>query len=184
MPDEKSKTNTNKVLSFIKSGVRNSLFTREREKTHTSERLMENGVGLFVAFKDFFALIGAGLVLMFYYLIGIFFSLKSIPSQLKNASKNNFHLGIEALKANNLLDARIRFLLADMFFSKSPTIKYYIAFTYYLGHKHKKSLKYLKKAIDIDPENKRCIALVSQIEKELNDNKEIKIKEKNKKTKK
>ena len=182
MPDEKS--GTNKIWSFVKSGVKNSLFTRDRDKTHTNERLMENGIGLFIAFKDFFALIGSGLVLMFYYLIGIFFSLKSIPSQLKNASKNNFHLGIEALKANNLLDARIRFLLADMFFSKSPTIKYYIAFTYYLGHKHKKSLKYLKKAIDIDPENKRCIALVSQIEKELNDNKEIKIKEKNEKTKK
>lgn len=182
MPDEKS--GTNKIWSFIKSGVRNSLFTRDRDKTHTNERLMENGIGLFIAFKDFFALIGSGLVLMFYYLIGIFFSLKSIPSQLKNASKNNFHLGIEALKANNLLDARIRFLLADMFFSKSPTIKYYIAFTYCLGHKHKKSLKYLKKAIDIDPENKRCIALVSQIEKELNENKDTIQKTKTQKVKK
>ena len=105
----------------------------------------------------------------------MFYSFKRMPHAFTRAAQNNFRIGIEMLKLNNLIDARIRFLLSNMFYSKSPTTKFYIAYVYFLQRNFKKSLKYLKQGIDLDSSNERIKKLLFQVEEELN-NKSDKIK--------
>ena len=74
------------------------------------------------------------------------------------------------LKRNNILDARMRFLMSNVMFRKSPTTKYYIAYTYFLSSDYKKSLKYLKDALTINNKHSKSIELVKQIEEKLSKN--------------
>lgn len=172
MSENKKQNKADKVFSFVKRGLKYSIFTRDEDRSRTNEIIKGGIVGTILTLKDFLVFIGSGVVVCFYYIINIFFTFKTLPSQFKKSAKNNFRLGLEALKVNNIIDARIRFLLSNMFFSKSPTTKYYIAYSYYLQHKYTKSLKYLKSALQIEPEHERCIGLVKQIEAELMNSKQ------------
>ena len=164
----------NKVATFVKNGFKNAMTTRGNEIAHTNEVVKSGIVGVVLTFKDFFIFLGSGVVFLFYYLLNTIITFKTIPSQFQKAAKNNFRLGISALRYNNIVDARIRFLLSNMFFNKSPTTKYYVAYSYYLEHKYTKSLKYLRSALQLEPDNKKCIGLVKQIEEELKENNIVK----------
>ena len=107
------------------------------------------------------------LTIIFYACVGMFRLTMDIPHALSRAAHNNFRLGLENLKSNNLIDARIRFLLSNLFFSKSATTKYYIAYVYYRQQNFTKSLNYLKQAISLNPRHDKSLALLQVIESEL-----------------
>lgn len=82
-----------------------------------------------------------------------------------NPAINNFILGKKMLEINNLLDAKIRFLLANKFQKRpSAILKYYLAYIYYLEGNMKKCLLYLNESISLKPKMKCAIELFKKIE--------------------
>lgn len=99
------------------------------------------------------------------YIKWIFAFLLSIPSLLKNqffATKNDFHrlrynlknfteanitLAIYHLNNQNYNDAVFRFMLVDKFLRPNdPFVNYWMGWTYFLKHNHKKAIIHLEKA--------------------------------------
>lgn len=164
--------NKSKILNFIKTNAKKTI-TSSSNKTEVTTTIKQYGYTFYNLFHDIFILIKSLCGLLYSYTFGLFATIKIFKSESKKAAKNHFHIGLEMLKMNNLLDARIRFLISNMFFKKSPTTKYYIAYTYYLSHNYKKSLKYIKEAININNKHQRSIELMKLIEKEINNDNQI-----------
>lgn len=156
-----------KILEFIKTNAKKTI-TSSSNKTEVTTTIKQYGHTFYNLFHDIFLLIKSLCGLLYSYTFGLFSTIKIFKEESKKAAKNHFHIGLEMLKMNNLLDARMRFLISNMFFKKSPTTKYYIAYTYYLSHNYKKSLKYIKEAININNKHQRSIELMKLIEKEIN----------------
>ena len=129
--------------------------------------MAERGVEMKNLFTDFFSLLISCAKWLYYYVFNLFTATKTIRKESKRAAVNNFRIGLMMLKMNKVLDAKIRFLMSNMFFKKSPLTKYYIAYTFFLEHKYTKSLKYIHDAIKLDPKHQRSIELMHAIEKEM-----------------
>ena len=129
--------------------------------------MAERGVEMKNLFTDFFSLLISCAKWLYYYVFNLFTATKTIRKESKRAAVNNFRIGLMMLKMNKVLDAKIRFLMSNMFFKKSPLTKYYIAYTFFLEHKYTKSLKYIHDAIKLDPKHQRSIELMRAIEKEM-----------------
>ncbi len=158
------------ILNFFKTNAKNKIIY-SNSKTEVATTMKQYGYTFYNIFHDIGVLIKSLAILLYSYTFGLFSTIKLFKEESKKAAKNNFQIGLEMLKMNNLLDARIRFLMSNMFFKHSPTTKYYIAYTYYLSHDYKKSLKYIKEAININNKHQRSIKLMKNIEEELsNDN--------------
>ena len=54
-----------------------------------------------------------------------------------------------------------------MFYGKSATTKYYIAYVYYLQENYKKSLKYLRQSLAIDSSDERSLELLKLLENKI-----------------
>jgi hypothetical protein len=100
-------------------------------------------------------------------LFGFVADTKLIMETRHKAGKNNYILGVQMLKENFLPDAKIRFLLSDMFYNKSAMTKYYIAYIYYLEGNYNKSLQYLKKSVTLRPTMKISSDLLAKIENDM-----------------
>ena len=129
--------------------------------------MIERGKEMKNLFTDFFSLLWSCIKWLYYYIFNLFSATKQIRKESKRAAVNNFRIGLMMLKMNKVLDAKIRFLMSNMFFKKSPLTKYYIAYTFFLEHKYTKSLKYIHEAIKLDPRHQRSMELMHTIEKEM-----------------
>ena len=163
---EKIRNKKDEFLNFLKKGTKN-VFFRSNNNDSASMTIKQYGNIVYNIFFDIYKLFSSLLGLLYSYTFGLFSTLKLFKAESKKAAKNNFRIGLEMLKANNIFDARIRFMMSNMFFNKSPTTKYYIAYTYYLSKDYKKSLKYINQSISIDNRYKRSIDLLKVIEKEM-----------------
>lgn len=160
------------ILNFITTHAKKTI-TYSNSKSEVATTMKQYGYTFYNIFHDIGSLIKALVGLLYSYTFGLFSTIKAFKEESKKAAKNHFHIGLEMLKVNNLLDARIRFLMSNMFFKQSPTTKYYIAYTYYLSHNYKKSLKYIKEAININNKHQRSIELMKRIEQEINNGNQI-----------
>lgn len=99
----------------------------------------------------------------------VILTLKSILSLRKDTSKaaiNNFRLGMMFLNKGKLSDAKLRFWLVDKFYPNSATNLYYLAYVNYLQGNIKKSLLYIRDALECKPLNiKRIVNLFERINK-------------------
>ncbi|MEN9782536.1 MAG: hypothetical protein RL208_689 [Pseudomonadota bacterium] len=100
-------------------------------------------------------------------LFGFIADTKLIMETRHKAGKNNYVLGVKMLKENFLPDAKVRFLLSDMFYNKSAMTKYYIAYIYYLEGNYNKSLRYLKESVNLRPSMKISSELLEKIENDM-----------------
>lgn len=80
-----------------------------------------------------------------------------------HAARNNYLLGREMLKENNLLDAKFRFLLANFFYKKSVAIKYCLAYVYFREDSFEKSLKYANECLKLRPTFKPVKKIIDNI---------------------
>lgn len=167
-------TNGKKIFSMLSKGFKKTMSPDYDSSVYAVNRIKARSYDLYSNLRDFFYVIWMIFSIVFYYIIGAFKLLKIAPHAFSMAAKNNFRIGINMLEKNNLVDARIRFLLSNLFYNKSTTTKYYIAFVYYKQNNIKKSLKYLKQAINLNPSHERSIELLKEIEKSL-ENREDKI---------
>jgi len=162
------KTITGKhVAVFLKDGFKKAMSV-DTDTLVLSKRIKRRTVDLYSNFKDILAIFINSFLILFYFFVNLFRDAKKMPVAFRRAADNNFRLGLENLKKNNLIDARIRLLLSDIFYNKSSTTKYYIAYVYYRQNNFTKSLKYLKKSLAIKSDNIRAIELLKLIEDELN----------------
>ena len=161
------KIDGNKIASLAVKGFKRAMSSTVGEEVYVAKRIKARGYDLYANFRDFGFIIWNSILIVFYAIIGLFRLIIDAPHAFRRASQNNFRLGLEDLKAGNLIDARIRFLLSNMFYSKSATTKYYIAYVYFLQENYKTSLKYLKQSINIDSNDDRVKALLSKIEEAL-----------------
>ena len=161
----------NKVFTFVRRNFKQPL-SRYTNDSAVIDSMKSYGNILQITVRDVFRLFRAFFSLIYRFTFGFFSTLRLFKKESKKAAKNNFHLGLEMLKTNNILDARMRFLMSNMMFRKSPTTKYYIAYTYFLSNNYKKSLKYLKDGLSIDNKHYKSIELVKQIEEILSKEKE------------
>ena len=160
-----------KITDALWSGVKRSFSSNsQRDELYAVSRMKDRGYDLYITFRDFFYAIWLLGAFLFYYTIGLIRTAKSIPHGMTRVSANNFRLGLELLRKNDLMEARIRFLLSNLFYSKSPATKYYIAYIYFLQHNYVKSLKYIRQSIQIEKPDKRTIELVKLIEEAMGDN--------------
>ena len=152
-----------KIYNFFSSGFK-KMMSPNVGNSFVTERIKSRSIDLFSIVIDVFYILFTSITIIFYCFYDLFKLTKDTRNVLNRAAKNNFRLGLEALKKNNLIDARIRFLLANMFYSKSPTIKYHIAYVYYLQRNFTKSLKYLKQSISLDSRHEKSIVLLQNID--------------------
>lgn len=160
------KNRAKQVVEFFKDGLKKS-FSLDNDSIIVSKRIKERSFDLYNNFIDVFMIFFNAIAIIFYYFLGMFISLKDVPHGISRAAHNNFRLGLENLKKNDLIDARIRFLLSNMFYSKSATTKYYIAYVYYLQENYKKSLKYLRQSLAIDSSDERSLELLKLLENKI-----------------
>ena len=153
----------NRIVKFIKRNLKQPL-SRYTDDSAVIDSVKNYGNIVGITTRDVYRLFRAFFSLMYSATFGFFATLKLFKQESKKAAKNHFHIGLEMLKRNNIIDARMRFLMSNMMFSKSPTTKYYIAYTYFLSHNYKKSLKYLKDGLFINNQHHKSIELVKQIE--------------------
>lgn len=166
MNNDEKKTNRSKILSFLVNGAKKTM-SPNVTNTNTAKYIKRRSVDMCNETLDILSIFWLSFGIIFYYILGIFKMAKNVPHAFRRAAQNNFRLGVEALASNNLIDARIRFLLSNLFYNKSATTKYYIAYIYYIQHNFSKSLKYLKQAISLQPNHKRSRELLKIIEIEL-----------------
>lgn len=106
------------------------------------------------------------------YLLNLLIGIKSyveseyfeIKKNIKIAAKNNYVLGKMMLRKNNIHDAKIRFILANIFHKNSARINYQLAYVYFIEGKYLKSLKYLHIAIKINPNIPGAMQLLHKVE--------------------
>ena len=156
----------NKVIKFIRRNLKQPL-SRYTNDSAVVDSVKSYGSIFSLTIRDIYRLFRAFFSLIYSSTFGFFATLKLFKNESKKAAKNHFHIGLEMLKRNNILDARMRFLMSNMMFRKSPTTKYYIAYTYFLSNNYKKSLKYLKDGLSINNHHNKSIELVKQIEEIL-----------------
>ena len=156
----------NKVIKFIRRNLKQPL-SRYTNDSAVVDSVKSYGNIFSLTIQDVYRLFRAFFSLIYSFTFGFFSTLKLFKNESKKAAKNHFHIGLEMLKRNNILDARMRFLMSNMMFRKSPTTKYYIAYTYFLSNNYKKSLKYLKDGLSINSRHNKSIELVKQIEEKL-----------------
>lgn len=161
-----SDENRQKTIEAIKKGIKTS-FSISNSKSEVAKTVKSYTYTLWQIIKDFGLIFKSLLLILYSVSFGMIVSIAMIKKESKKASTNNFKLGLESLKLNNLTSARIRFLLSNIFYSKSATTKYYIAYTYFLSQNYKMCLKYIKKAISINQNHKKSIELMKKVEKEL-----------------
>ena len=154
------------IGDFLINGFKKTMSSGVGE-TNTIKYIKQRSFDVYSGVYDVFSIIFTSFAIIFYYLLGMFKIAKNIPHAFQMAAKNNFRLGIDSLKKNDPINARIRFFLSNMFYSKSSMTKYYIAYTYYMQHNLLKSLKYLQKSITLNSKNKRSLELLQEIEAEL-----------------
>lgn len=152
-----------KVVKFIKRNLKQPL-SRYTNDSAVVDSVKSYGNIFSLTIRDVYRLFRAFFSLIYSFTFGFFSTLKLFKKESKKSAKNHFHIGLEMLKRNNILDARMRFLMSNMMFRKSPTTKYYIAYTYFLSNNYKKSLKYLKDGLFINNQHHKSIELVKQIE--------------------
>ncbi|GEM_PF-7105860 len=162
-----NKIDGGKIASLAVKGFKRAMSSTVGEEVYVAKRIKARSYDLYANFRDFGFIIWTTIQIIFYAIIGFFRIIKDFPRAFRRASQNNFRLGLIDLKAGNLIDARIRFLLSNMFYGKSSTTKYYIAYVYYLQGNYTKSLKYLKQSISIDATDERANALLLKIEEAL-----------------
>ena len=167
--NEENENKIGKVRDFFSNGVKKT-FSSTANTSDAIRHIKQRSTDLYSGFSNIFSVFITSFAILFYYIIGFFRLTKNIPQALSRAAQNNFRLGMEALKINNLIDARIRFLLSNLFYGKSATTKYYIAYVYYRQQNITKSLKYLKQALFIDNQHSRSLELLKEIEKQLHNN--------------
>ena len=166
MNNDEKKINHSKILSFLVNGAKKTM-SPNVNNTNTAKYIKRRSVDICNETLDILSIFWLSFGIIFYYILGMFKMAKNVPYAFRQAARNNFKLGVEALSSNNLIDARIRFLLSNLFYNKSATTKYYIAYIYYLQRNFSKGLKYLKQAISIQPNHKRSRELLKIIEIEL-----------------
>ena len=166
MNNDEKKINHSKILSFLVNGAKKTM-SPNVNNTNTAKYIKRRSVDICNETLDILSIFWLSFGIIFYYILGMFKMVKNVPHAFRRAAQNNFKLGIEALANNNLIDARIRFLLSNLFYNKSATTKYYIAYIYYMQRNFSKSLKYLKQAISLQPNHKRSRELLKMIEIEL-----------------
>jgi len=155
-----------KILKFFYNGLKKSM-SPNMDGVYVAKKIKERSTDVYNNVLDFAYIIVNGFLIVFYYIFGMFIMAKDIPHAFTRAAQNNFRLGLENLKKNNIIDARIRLLLSNLFYSKSATTKYYIAYTYYRQGNFAKSLKYLNQALKIDSANDKARALIEQIDNDI-----------------
>ena len=160
----------NKVIKFIRRNLKQPL-SRYTNDSAVVDSVKSYGSIFSLTIRDIYRLFRAFFSLIYSSTFGFFATLKLFKNESKKAAKNHFHIGLEMLKRNNILDARMRFLMSNMMFRKSPTTKYYIAYTYFLSHNYKTSLKYLKDGLSINSHHNKSLELVKQIEGKLSQGK-------------
>ena len=165
MSDE-TENKTKHFLKFVGKETKR-MFEPISSDSEMIKSMVDRGVEIKNLFKDLFSLFIACIKWLYYYIFHLFSTTKQIRKESKRAAVNNFRIGLIMLKMNKVLDAKIRFLMSNMFFKGSPLTKYYIAYTFFLEHKYTKSLKYIHEAIKLDPKHQRSIELMHAIEKEM-----------------
>ncbi len=155
-----------RLLHFVGRETK-KMFKPVSSDSEMIKSMAERGTEMKNLFTDFFSLLISCARWLYYYIFNLFSATKQIRKESKRAAVNNFRIGLMMLKMNKVLDAKIRFLISNMFFKKSPLTKYYIAYTFFLEHKYTKSLKYIHEAIKLDPKHQRAIELMHAIEKEM-----------------
>ena len=166
MNNEENNKSYNKIYNFFADGFKKSISPNIR-KSRTANYVKERTFDVYSCIKDVIYIFLTSAEIIIRCFIEFFKITKNIPNAFRKAAKNNFKLGLESLKKNNLIDARIRFLLANLFYNKSAKIKYYIAYVYYKQRSFSKSLKYLEQSISIDSKNKKYISLFKEINNEI-----------------
>ena len=169
--DEKKQTlfsaeNKRKTIEALKKGLKTS-FSMSNSKSEVAKTIKSYTYTLLQIIKDFGLIFKSLLLILYSVSFGMIISIAMIKKESKKAATNNFKLGLESLNLNNLTSARMRFLLSNIFYGKSATTKYYIAYTYFLSQNYKMCLKYIKKAISINQNHKKSIDLMKKVEKEL-----------------
>lgn len=164
--NQNSYTAKNRIYDFLATGFKRSMSPNIRN-SHVVKHVKERTFDIYSCIRDVLYILLTSADIVLRCLLMLFGITKNFPYAFKKAAKNNFRLGLESLKTNNLIEARIRFLLSNMFYSKSATTKYYIAYTYYLQKNFSKSLKYLEQSIKINSKNKKSIELFKNIESEM-----------------
>ena len=162
--------NGKKVANFIKTGMKKAFSANVGGDNYVTNKVKERSYDLYSNVRDFVEIAVQCILLIFEYAISLIYNIAILPSAIKRASQNNFRLGLESLKLNNVIEARIRFLLSNMFYRKSATTKYYIAYTYFMQGNNKKSLKYLQQALKLNSSHEKSIALLRKIEDVLSTN--------------
>jgi len=165
MSDE-SNEKAKRLLHFVGRETK-KMFKPISSDSEMIKSMVDRGAEIKSLFKDLFSLLISCIKWLYYYIFHLFSTTKQIRKESKRAAVNNFRIGLIMLKMNKVLDAKIRFLMSNMFFKKSPLTKYYIAYTFFLEHKYTKSLKYIHEAIKLDPKHQRSIELMHAIEKEM-----------------
>lgn len=166
MIEEKDPKSYKKVYSFFMTGLKKSI-SPSIKSSQTIKQIKKRTSDVYSCIQDVVLIFISAIDIVFQCILSMFKITKNIPQTLKKAAKNNFKLGLKALNTNNLIDARIRFLLSNMFYNKSAKTKYYIAYIYYRQRFFSKSLKYLQQSISIDSKNKQTIMLLNEIENEI-----------------
>ena len=156
-----------KIADLAVKGFKKAMSSTVGEEVYVAKRIKARSYDLYANIRDFGSIIWYTLLIVFYATIGLFRLLIDVPRAFSRAAQNNFRLGLIELKAGNLIDARIRLLLSNMFYGKSAITKYYISYIYYLQGNYTKSLKYLKQSINIDATDRRANDLLLKIETAL-----------------
>ena len=165
MSDE-TENKTKHFLKFVGKETKR-MFKPVSGDSEMIKSVVERGTEMKNLFVNVFSLLASCGRWLYYYIFNLFSTTKQIRKESKRAAVNNFRIGLMMLKMNKVLDAKIRFLMSNMFFKGSPLTKYYIAYTFFLEHKYTKSLKYIHEAIKLDPKHQRSIELMHAIEKEI-----------------
>ena len=164
--NQSSYTAKNRIYDFLATGFKKSMSPNVKN-SYVVKHVKERTFDIYSCMRDVLYILLTSADILFRCLLMLLKITKNFPDAFKKAAKNNFKLGLESLKINNLIEARIRFLLSNMFYNKSAATKYYIAYTYYLQKNFSKSLKYLEQSIKIDSKNKKSIELFKNIENEM-----------------
>ncbi len=114
-------TKGKKILSVISNGIKKTMSPNYDSDIYAINRIKARGYDLYSNLRDFFYVILMMLSIVYYYIVSVFKLLRMSPYVFSMAAKNNFRIGINMLEKNNLVDAKIRFLLSNMFYNKSAT---------------------------------------------------------------
>src|SRR5574344_1092886 len=69
-----------------------------------AKKIKDRGFDLYANIRDFLYIIGVGVVVIFSFFINGFKIVKSMPHSFSRAAHNNFRLGADQLKKNNIIE--------------------------------------------------------------------------------